>query len=39
MTRAASILAAITFALIMGHTITKAMANVIAYEFSQNSRW
>ena len=38
MTRAASILAAITFALIMGHTITKAMANVIAYEIEREAQ-
>lgn len=35
----ATITAAALLALALGHTITKALANVVAFNIEQNSRW
>lgn len=39
MSRLATITAAALLALALGHTITKALQNVIAFNIEQNSRW
>lgn len=38
MTRIAAIFATVAFALVAGHTVTKAMANVIAYQIERDAQ-
>ena len=38
MTRAFQIIAVALFAALMGHTVTKAMANVIAYQIEREAQ-